>query len=221
MSIIVIVLIAFIATTGLENNSKEKIITEPEVLEVVKAETTEAEVLEVIKEETTEAEVLEVVKAETTEAEVLEVVKEETTEAEVLEVVKEETTEAEVLEVVKTTVDIEDSNKSFFNQYLYYIIGLILLICTFGYMYFRNQKNKSLTEFTNAANAEEKPLEDRVNSQLENESNLRTEQPSEPEVTPEFTEQSSEPEVTPEVTEQSSEPEPIDEENITKDDDNK
>jgi hypothetical protein len=208
MSIIVIVLIAFIATVGLENNSKEKIITEPEVLEVVKAETTEAEVLEVVKAETTEAEVLEVVKAETTEA--------------------------EVLEVVKTTVDIEDSNKSFFNQYLYYIIGLILLICTFGYMYFRNQKNKSLTEFTNTANAEEKPLEDRVNSQLENESNLRTEQPSEPEVTPEFTEQSSEPEVTPEVTEQSSEPEvtpevteqssepePIDEENITKDDDNK
>ena len=208
MSIIVIVLIAFIATAGLENNSKEKIITEPEVLEVVKAETTEAEVLEVVKAETTEAEVLEVVKAETTEA--------------------------EVLEVVKTTVDIEDSNKSFFNQYLYYIIGLILLICTFGYMYFRNQKNKSLTEFTNTANAEEKPLEDRVNSQLENESNLRTEQPSEPEVTPEFTEQSSEPEVTPEVTEQSSEPEvtpevteqssepePIDEENITKDDDNK
>ena len=195
MSIIVIVLIAFIATVGLENNSKEKIITEPEVLEVVKAETTEAEVLEVVKAETTEAEVLEVVKAETTEAEVL-------------EVVKEETTEAEVLEVVKTTVDIEDSNKSFFNQYLYYIIGLILFICTFGYMYFRNQKNKSLTEFTNTANAEEKPLEDRVNSQLENESNLRTEQ-------------SSEPEVTPEVTEQSSEPEPIDEENITKDDDNK
>jgi len=208
VSIIVIVLIAFIATVGLENNSKEKIVTEPEVLEVVKAETTEAE----------------------------------------------------VLEVVKTTVDIEDSNKSFFNQYLYYIIGLILLICTFGYMYFRNQKNKSLTEFTNTANAEEKPLEDRVNSQLENESNLRTEQPSEPEVTPEVTEQSSEPEVTPEVTEQSSEPEvtpevteqssepevtpevteqssepevtpevteqssepePIDEENITKDDDNK
>ena len=169
MSIIVIVLIAFIATVGLENNSKEKIITEPEVLEVVKAETTEAEVLEVVKAETTEA---------------------------------------EVLEVVKTTVDIEDSNKSFFNQYLYYIIGLILLICTFGYMYFRNQKNKSLTEFTNTANAEEKPLEDRVNSQLENESNLRTEQPSEPEVTPE-------------VTEQSSEPEPIEEENITKDDDNK
>ena len=38
MSIIVIVLIAFIATNALENNSKEKIIKEPEVLEVVKEE---------------------------------------------------------------------------------------------------------------------------------------------------------------------------------------
>ena len=32
MSIIIIVLIAFITTNSLENNSKEKIITEPEVL---------------------------------------------------------------------------------------------------------------------------------------------------------------------------------------------
>ena len=86
MSIIVIVLIAFIATNALENNSKEKIIKEPEVLEAVK---------------------------------------EEVTEPEVLEAVKEEVTEPEVLEAVKTTVDVEDSNKSFINQYLYYIIGLI------------------------------------------------------------------------------------------------
>ena len=64
MSIIVIVLIAFIATNALENNSKEKIITEPEVLEVVKEEATEPEVLEVVKEEATEPEVLEVVKEE-------------------------------------------------------------------------------------------------------------------------------------------------------------
>ena len=89
MSIIAIVLIAFI-TIGLENNSKEEIIIEPEVLEVV----------------------------------------------------KEEATEPEVLEVVET----EDSNKSFINQYLYYLIGLILLIVTFGYMYFRSQKNKPSTK---------------------------------------------------------------------------
>ena len=178
MSIIIIVLIAFIATNALENNSKEKIIKEPEVLEVVK---------------------------------------EEATEPEVLEVVKEEATEPEVLEVVKTTVDVEDSNKSFINQYLYYIIGLILLISTFGYMYFRSQRNKPSAEFTNTTNDEDKPLD----NQSANETNLRTEQPSEPEVTPEVTEQPSEPEVTPEVTEQPSEQKPVDEENLTKDKDNK
>ena len=208
MSIIVIVLIAFIATNALENNSKEKIITEPEVLEVVKEEATEPEVLEVVKEEATEPEVL--------------------------EVAKEETTEPEVLEVVKTTVDVEDSNKSLINQYLYYIIGLILLIVTFGYMYFRGQKNKPSAEFTNTTNDEDKPLDNQSNNQSVNQTSIRTEQPSEPEVTPEVTEQPSEPEVTPEVTEQPSEPEvtpevteqpseqkPIDEENLTKDDDNK
>jgi cytoskeletal protein RodZ len=195
MSIIIIVLIAFITTNSLENNSKEKIITEPEVLEVVK---------------------------------------EEATEPEVLEVVKEEATEPEVLEVVKTTVDVEDSNKSFINQYLYYIIGLILLISTFGYMYFRSQKNKPSAEFTNTTNDEDKPLDNQSNNQSANETNLGTEQPSEPEVTPEVTEQPSEPEVTPEVTEQPSEPEvtpevteqpseqkPVDEENLTKNKDNK
>jgi len=191
MSIIVIALIAFIATTSLENNSKEEIIKEPEVLEVVKEETTEAEVLEVVKEETTEPEVLEVVK-------------EETTEAEVLEVVKEETTEPEVLEVVET----EDSSKSFFKEYLYYIIGLILLIVTFGYMYFRSQKNKPSAEFTNTTNDEDKPLDNQSNNQSVNQTSIRTEQPSEPEVTPE-------------VTEQPSEQKPTDEENLTKDDDNK
>ena len=178
MSIIVIALIAFIATTSLENNSKEEIIKEPEVLEVVK---------------------------------------EETTEAEVLEVVKEETTEPEVLEVVET----EDSSKSFFKEYLYYIIGLILLIVTFGYMYFRSQKNKPSAEFTNTTNDEDKPLDNQSNNQSVNQTSIRTEQPSEPEVTPEVTEQPSEPEVTPEVTEQPSEQNPIDEENLIKDDDNK
>jgi len=195
MSIIIIVLIAFITTNSLENNSKEKIIKEPEVLEVVK---------------------------------------EEATEPEVLEVVKEEATEPEVLEVVKTTIDVEDSNKSFINQYLYYIIGLILLISTFGYMYFRSQRNKPSAEFTNTTNDEDKPLDNQSNNQSANETNLGTEQPSEPEVTPEVTEQPSEPEVTPEVTEQPSEPEvtpevteqpseqkPVDEENLTKDKDNK
>ena len=191
MSIIVIALIAFIATTSLENNSKEEIIKEPEVLEVVKEETTEAEVLEVVKEETNEAEVL--------------------------EVVKEETTEPEVLEVVET----EDSSKSFFKEYLYYIIGLILLIVTFGYMYFRSQKNKPSAEFTNTTNDEDKPLDNQSNNQSVNQTSIRTEQPSEPEVTPEVTEQPSEPEVTPEVTEQPSEQNPIDEENLIKDDDNK
>jgi len=165
MSIIVIALIAFIATTSLENNSKEEIIKEPEVLEVVK---------------------------------------EETTEAEVLEVVKEETTEPEVLEVVET----EDSSKSFFKEYLYYIIGLILLIVTFGYMYFRSQKNKPSAEFTNTTNDEDKPLDNQSNNQSVNQTSIRTEQPSEPEVTPE-------------VTEQPSEQNPIDEENLIKDDDNK
>ena len=182
MSIIVIVLIAFIATNALENNSKEKIIKEPEVLEAV----------------------------------------------------KEEVTEPEVLEAVKTTVDVEDSNKSFINQYLYYIIGLILLIVTFGYMYFRSQRNKPSAEFTNTTNDEDKPLDNQSNNQSANETNLGTEQPSEPEVTPEVTEQPSEPEVTPEVTEQPSEPEvtpevteqpseqkPTDEDSLTKDDDNK
>ena len=169
MSIIIIVLIAFITTNSLENNSKEKIITEPEVLEVVK---------------------------------------EEATEPEVLEVVKEEATEPEVLEVVKTTVDEEDSNKSFINQYLYYIIGLILLISTFGYMYFRSKRNKPSAEFTNTTNDEDKPLDNQSNNQSANETNLGTEQPSEPEVTPE-------------VTEQPSEQKPVDEENLTKDKDNK
>ena len=156
MSIIVIVLIAFIATNGLENNSKKKIITEPEVLEVV----------------------------------------------------KEEATEPEVLEVVKTTVDVEDSNKSFINQYLYYIIGLILLISTFGYIYFRSQRNKPSAEFTNTTNDEDKPLDNQSNNQFVNKTSLRTEQPSEPEVTPE-------------VIEQPSEQKPVDEENLTKDEDNK
>ena len=169
MSIIVIVLIAFIATNGLENNSKKKIITEPEVLEIVK---------------------------------------EEITEPEVLEVVKEEITEPEVLEVVKTTVDVEDSNKSFINQYLYYIIGLILLISTFGYIYFRSQRNKPSAEFTNTTNDEDKPLDNQSNNQFVNKTSLRTEQPSEPEVTPE-------------VIEQPSEQKPVDEENLTKDKDNK
>ena len=156
MSIIVIVLIAFIATNGLENNSKKKIITEPEVLEVV----------------------------------------------------KEEATEPEVLEVVKTTVDVEDSNKSFINQYLYYIIGLILLISTFGYIYFRSQRNKPSAEFTNTTNDEDKPLDNQSNNQFVNKTSLRTEQPSELEVTPE-------------VIEQPSEQKPVDEENLTKDEDNK
>ena len=195
MSIIVIVLIAFIATNALENNSKEKIIKKPEALEVVKEEITEPEALEVAKEETTEPEVL--------------------------EVVKEETTEPEVLEVVKTIVNVEDSNKSLINQYLYYIIGLILLIVTFGYMYFRGQKNKPSAEFTNTTNDEDKPLDNQSNNQSVNETSLRTEQPSEPEVTPEVTEQPSEPEVTPEVTEQPSEQKPIGEENLTKGDNNK
>ena len=195
MSIIVIVLIAFIATNGLENNSKKKIIIEPEVLEVVKEEATEPEVLEVVKEEATEPEVL--------------------------EVVKEEATEPEVLEVVKTTVDVEDSNKSFINQYLYYIIGLILLISTFGYIYFRSQRNKPSAVFTNTTNDEDKPLDNQSNNQFVNKTSLRTEQPSEPEVTPEVIEQPSEPEVTPEVIEQPSEQKPVDEENLTKDEDNK
>ena len=156
MSIIVVVLIAFIATNGLENNSKKKIIIEPEVLEVV----------------------------------------------------KEEATEPEVLEVVKTTVDVEDSNKSFINQYLYYIIGLILLISTFGYIYFRSQRNKPSAEFTNTTNDEDKPLDNQSNNQFVNKTSLRTEQPSEPEVTPE-------------VIEQPSEQKPVDEENLTKDEDNK
>ena len=156
MSIIVIVLIAFIATNGLENNSKKKIIIEPEVLEVV----------------------------------------------------KEEATEPDVLEVVKTTVDVEDSNKSFINQYLYYIIGLILLISTFGYIYFRSQRNKPSAEFTNTTNDEDKPLDNQSNNQFVNKTGLRTEQPSEPEVTPE-------------VIEQPLEQKPVDEENLTKDEDNK
>ena len=156
MNIIVIVLIAFIATNGLENNSKKKIIIEPEVLEVV----------------------------------------------------KEEATEPEVLEVVKTTVDVEDSNKSFINQYLYYIIGLILLISTFGYIYFRSQRNKPSAEFTNTTNDEDKPLDNQSNNQFVNKTSLRTEQPSEPEVTPE-------------VIEQPLEQKPVDEENLTKDEDNK
>ncbi|MDA7443655.1 hypothetical protein N8775_05080, partial [Candidatus Pelagibacter ubique] len=111
--------------------------------------------------------------------------------------------EPEVLEVVET----EDSSKSFFEEYLYYIIGLILLIVTFGYMYFRSQKNKPSAEFTNTNNDEDKPLDNQSNNQSVNQTSIRTEQPSEPEVTLEVTEQPSEPEITPEVTEQPSEPE--------------
>ena len=135
MNVVIIILVSFVSLNSLNDNSKKEIKIEPEVLEVV----------------------------------------------------KEETTEPEVLEVVKTTVDIEDSNKRFFNQYLYYIIGFILLIGTFGYIYFRSKKNEPSTEFRNTTNDEDKSLE--------NQTNLRTEQSLEPEV--------------------------IDEENVTKDDDNK
>ena len=75
-------------------------------------------------------------------------------------------------------------------------------------MYFRGQKNKPSAEFTNTTNDEDKPLDNQSNNQSVNETSLSTEQPSEPEVTPE-------------VTEQPSEQKPIDEENLTKDDDNK